>query len=829
MGLQSTSAQGNGLSRRLFLQGSSALAGLAVAGGASVLVAGRAAAAQGASGLILSGSHWGVFKAKVEDGKFVAAEPIAADKHPTDMLRGLPDSVYSPARIRYPMVRAGYLKDGPQANDAARGSEEFVRVSWDQAIDLVAKELQRVKTEHGNEAIFGGSYGWKSVGKLHNCRNLLGRLLNLHGGYINHTGDYSTGASQVIMPHVVGRLEVYEQQTAWPVVVEHSELVVLWGANPTITNQIDWILAEHGGYEGFQALKEKGTRVIAIDPVRSETIDYLGAEWIAPRPQTDVAIMLGICHTLAKEGLHDKAFLDEYTVGYDVFENYLMGRAADGVEKTPEWAEKISTIPADVIRQLARDFAAKRTMLMSGWAMQRMDHGEQAHWALVTLACMLGQIGLPGGGFGLSYHYSNGGTPTANAPVLPGVTAAGKAVEGAAWLEKSGLAAIPLARISDMLLNPGATIDFNGGKVTYPDIQLIYWVGGNPFAHHQDTNRLVKAWQKPQTVIVHDMVWTPTAKFADIVLPANTSYERNDIEQGGSYSLRLMAGMHKVVEPLYESRSDFDIFNAIAKKLGYGDGFDEGKSEMQWIQQFYDAALEQARARRIDMPAFKDFWDSNEPLVFEPDEAALNFVRYADFREQPLLEPLGTPSGKIEIFSTTIEKMKYDDCPPHPTWMEPVEWVGAENAKWPLHIDTAHPRYRLHSQLSASASLRDKYLVNGREPCWINTKDAAARGIADGDIVRVFNDRGEILAGAVVTDRVREGVVRVNEGGWYDPAKRGQPGSLDKYGSANVLAVDKGTSKLAQGNCGHTAIGDVEKFTGEVPPVTAFDPPPATS
>lgn len=818
-----TSADGQ-VSRRSFLTGSSALAGLALIGGPSVLMGSRTAAAQGASGTILSGSHWGVFHAQVENGKFVAAKPVAADKFPTAMLDGLPDLLYGESRIKYPMVRASYLKNGPKANDEMRGADEFVRVSWDKAIELVANELNRVKKTHGNEAIFGGSYGWKSVGKLHNCRNLLGRLLNLHGGYINHTGDYSTGASQVIMPHVVGSLEVYEQQTAWPVVVEHSELVVLWGANPAVTNQIDWILAEHGGFEGFKALKDKGTRVIAIDPVRSESIEYLGAEWLAPRPQTDVAMMLGICHTLASEKLHDTEFLDGYTVGYEEFEAYLMGKE-DGTAKTADWAAAICEIPADTIRDLARTFAKNRTMLMSGWAMQRMDHGEQAHWTLVALASMLGQIGLPGGGFGLSYHYSNGGTPTAVAPVLPGITATGKSVEGAAWLEQSGLASIPLARISDMLLNPGKTIDFNGAKVTYPDINLVYWVGGNPFTHHQDTNQLVKAWRKPETVIVHEIGWTPTAKFADIVLPATTSYERNDIEQGGSYSLRLMAGMHKVVEPMFESRSDFDIFNDIAKKLGYGNGFDEGKSEMDWIKQFYNAALEQARGRRIDMPDFETFWKRTEPLVFEADEAANNFVRYADFREEPLLEPLGTPSGKIELYSKAIEKMGYDDCPPHPTWMEPVEWTGAKDSKYPLHVSTAHPQHRLHSQLN-NTSLRDKYAISDREPMLINPKDAEARGIKDGDIVRVFNDRGEILCGAKVTDAVRPGVLRISEGGWYDPAKRGATGTLDKYGSINVLAVDKGTSKLAQGNCGHTVVADVEKYAGAAPAVSAFSVPP---
>jgi len=825
----STSHTGTGhagtgsLSRRTLLKGS-ALAGLTALAGPSLLVgAHRAAAQEGAAGAILQGSHWGPFHAVVENGKFVAAKSLGVDKFPTEMLDGLADSVYADTRIRYPMVRKGYLENGPRANDAGRGAEEFVRVSWDKAIELVSGELNRVKDTYGNKAIFGGSYGWKSVGKLHNCRNLLGRMLNLHGGYINHTGDYSTAASQVIMPHVVGRLEVYEQQTAWPVVVENSSLVVLWGANPMTTNQIDWILCEHGGFEGFAALKEKGTRVVAIDPVRSDSIDYLGAEWIAPRPQTDVAMMLGIAHTLMSEDLHDQDFLNDYTVGWEEFSAYLTGDE-DGTEKTAEWASAICEVPADVIRQLARDCAANRTMLMSGWAMQRMDHGEQAHWTLVALASMLGQIGLPGGGFGLSYHYSNGGTPTANAPVLPGITATGKAVEGAAWLEKSGLSSIPLARIADMLLNPGKVIDFNGDKVTYPDIQLIYWVGGNPFVHHQDTNTLTKAWRKPETVVVHDMFWTPTARHADIVLPANTSYERNDIEQGGSYSLRLMTPMRKVVEPLYESRSDFDIFNAVAKKLGYGDGFDDGKSEMEWIEGFYDATLTQAKARRIDMPDFQTFWNGEQPLVFEPDEEGLNYVRYADYREEPLLEPLGTPSGKIELFSRAIEAMGYDDCPPHPTWMEPVEWLGQAESKYPLHMDTAHPKYRLHSQLN-NTKLREKYAVKGREPIWMNPIDAEARGIADGDMVRVFNDRGAVLAGAVVTDRIRPGVVRLNEGGWYDPAEPGVEGALDKYGCANVLTVDKGTSKLAQGNCGHTAMVDMEVFDGTPPVLSVFSQP----
>ena len=199
-------------------------------------------------------------------------------------------------------------------------------------------------------------------------------------------------------------------------------------------------------------------------------------------------------------------------------------------------------------------------------------------------------------------------------------------------------------------------------------------------------------------------------------------------------------------------------------------------------------------------------------------------MRHGKFREDPLLNPLGTPSGRIEIFSRNIEKMGYDDCPPHPTWMEPIERLDGPNAKFPLHIASAHPKGRLHSQLCGTV-MRETYAVGGREPCVINTEDAKQRGIKDGDVVRVFNDRGQILAGAKVTDAIRPGVIRVSEGGWYDPVDASKPGSLDRYGDVNVLTVDMGTSKLAQGNTGATAIGDVEKYSGEAPKPMVFTAP----
>ncbi len=750
------------------------------------------------------------------------------------------DSVYSPSRIKYPMVRRAFLEGGPPGTRTEeRGSEDFVRVSWDQALELVTNELKRVSDTYGPTGVFAGSYGWKSSGKLHNCQNLLRRALNvgLEGKFVNSSGDYSTGgASQIIMPpHVMGTLEVYEQQTVWPVVVESTDVLVFWGgADPIKTNQIGWTVADHDGYPYMEEFRKTGKKVIVIDPIQTDTAKFFDAEWIPIRPHTDVAMMLGVAHALYSDGLHDADFLDEYTAGFEKFLPYLTGES-DGVAKTPEWAADICEVPADQIRELAKLFADNRTMLSSGWSIQRQHHGEQAHWMLVTLASMLGQIGLPGGGFGLSYHYANGGSPSANSVVLPGgISDGGAAVEGAAWLtEAGGAASIPVSRIVEMLENPGGgDLDFNGTRTQYPEVKMVYWTGGNPpFAHHQDRNRMIKAWQTLETVVVQDFQWTATARFADIVLPATTSYERNDIEHiGGDYSLKAILGMKKVVEPVFESRTDFDIFTEIATRLGAGDAFTEGKDEMDWIKGgFYEEAAKQGPGKGIDVPKFDDFWDAGV-VVFDIPESAKQFVRYADYREDPLLEPLGTPTGKIEIFSRNIEKMEYDDCGPHPMWFEPVERLGGAG-NYPLHVNSGHPpNDRLHSQLCGT-KIRDGYTVAGREPCVINTQDAAARGgIADGgDVVRVFNDRGQVLAGgAIVSDDIRPpSVIRLYEGGWYDPVNGGEVGALDAYGDVNCLTVPNGTSKLAQGNCGHTGLAEVEKFTGDLPAVDVFTAPPA--
>lgn len=327
------------------------------------------------------------------------------------------------------------------------------------------------------------------------------------------------------------------------------------------------------------------------------------------------------------------------------------------------------------------------------------------------------------------------------------------------------------------------------------------------------------------------MYWTPSAKMADIVFPIATSYERNDLSMTGDYSNLNICPMKQVVERMPKSKTDYEVFADLAKAAGFGEQFTEGgKSEMQWLEEFYTSAYNHAKKAGIltedgnEMPDFATFWKANKPLTFAPTEEGMNFIRHAEFREDPILNPLGTPSGKIEIYSETIAKMNYKDCKGHPMWFEPIEWLGMKNKPAEFALISAHPIDRLHSQLS-NTSLRDTYAVADREPILINPKVAKAKGIKNGDIVRVFNQRGQCLAGAKVTDMVPENVVRIFEGAWYDPEDAGKEGTLCKNGNANTLTIDISTSELADANIANTVLVNIEKYKGKAPKLTAFMPP----
>ena len=829
--------------RRNFLKSGAALAALPLAGKFSLSADEGLNDALTQNGTIKTSAYWGMMNVEIKDGVITSSQPISVlSKIPNPLRNYTADMVYK-SRIKYPMVRKSYLENPDSPKPELRGSDEWVRVRYEDAIKLVARELKKTRKQKGLASVYAKSPAWKSSGNFNSSTTLLARFMNLTGGSVGGLGDYSTGAGQVIMPHVMGSIEVYEQQTSWEVLLQESKVVVLWGTDPVATLRVGWTATDELGYKYLEDLRNSGKEIIIIDPIKSETGKYFdgAARWIAPVPNTDTAMMLGMAYHLYTTGDYDKEFLANYTVGFDKFLPYLLGKT-DGVAKTPKWASEICGVDEAVIKELATKIYKNRTMIMGGWAMQRAHHGEQPYWMLVTLASMIGQIGLLGGGFGFSYHYSGGGVPSAAGGVVGGMNPAeigvikdGKFVGYAkdvadkalqAQIDEMNHAAFPVARIADVLLNPGKTIDHNGSKIKYPNIDFIYWAGGNPFGHQQNLNKLKRAWQKPRTVVVNEIYWTPTAKMADIVFPVTTPYERNDITMVGDYSNQYIMPMKQVVAKQNEARDDYQIFTDLCK--AYAEGLAEiytngAKEPLDFIKGYYEQAAKAINANEalgVQMPEFKEWWEKNEPTKFEPTMESSAWVRHADFREDPILNALGTPSGLIEIYSETIANMGYDDCKGHAMWFEPVEWLGMKDRSADIHLLNPHPSVRLHSQLGTT-SLRDIYAVANREPILINSKDAAKRGIKTGDIVRVFNARGEILAGAVVTDDVSANVARLCEGAWYDPNENG----LCKNGAINVLTSDIPASKLSNANISHTTLVNIEKFTGKAPELTAFKDP----
>ena len=767
---------------------------------------------QTASGttFVHTGSHWGLYDAEVEHGRVVGVRAFHKDPYPSRIIDTIPSAVHAPCRIERPMVRQGWLAHGVQSNRTGRGVEPFVAVPWDEALDLVATELTRVKATYGNEAIFASS-GWGSAGVFHHAATQLSRFLNGFGGFVRQVTNYSFGAASVIVPHVVGTMEpVGGAVTTWPTIAEHTKLMVLFGGVPAKNTQVNsGGIGRHEADDWLRQARRAGVAFVNISPLRDDVAEALGAEWLPLRPNTDVALMLGLAHTLIAESLYDRHFLDTYSVGFERLRAYIIGET-DGVPKDAAWASHITQIPAQTIVALARRMAALRTMIAVSWSVQRADHGEQPYWMAIALAAMLGQIGLPGGGFGFGYGATGGiGSPHPRLP-LPQLPTGANAVK----------AYIPTARFSDMLLNPGATFDFNGHRLTYPDIRLVYWCGGNPFHKIQDLNRLLRAWQEPETIIIHEPWWTPAARRADIVLPCVTTLERNDI--GAAPRDCFYFAMQKAIEPVGEARSDYDIYSQLAERLGFSTQFTEGRTEMEWLRHLYGLARDQAAKRGVDMPSFDAFWEAGHVELQVPDNPP---VLLAAYRDNPQAHPLRTPSGRIELFSETITAFGYDDCPGHPVWLEPAEWLGSERATvYPLHLLSNQPRSRLHSQLDCGEVSRGSKVAN-REPVWLHPDDATDRGIAHGDVVRIYNERGACLAGAVVTDAIRPGVIQLATGAWFDPLDPAEIGSLDKHGNPNVLTLDKGTSKLAQCSIAQTTLVEVERFDGEPPPITAFEPP----
>ncbi|MEX0304912.1 MAG: molybdopterin-dependent oxidoreductase [Leisingera sp.] len=754
-------------------------------------------------------NHWGPGLAQIHDGKLTGVLPHPQDPAPSEINGNIASSLNGRARVVRPAVRKGWLENGPGATAGERGQDAFVEVDWPTVLDLLAAETDRVRREHGNKAIFGGSYGWGSAGRFHHPQSQLKRFLNTLGGFVRSEGNYSYNSALVLLPHIVGNFRDHvKEATRFDVIAEHGDLLVMFGGIPLRNAQIsDGGFGKHRIAGALRDCARNGVRMVNISPLRSDADEALNAEWVAPRPGTDVALMMGLARTLIEESLHDLTFLEQYTVGFERVEAYLSGET-DGVVKDAEWAATQCGVRAGWIRDLAREMAAKRTMISCAAGLQRADWGEQPLWMTVTLAAMLGQIGLPGGGYTIGYGV-NGSVGVMDRLLRPGALPQG---------QNPVQDFIPVAMSAEMLLNPGASYDYNGQSRTFPDIRMVWWAGGNPFHHHQDLNRLHEAFQRPETIVVNEMNWTATARHADIVLPVAAPEERRDFIAGKQDNCLIPSPA--LVPPAGEARTEYDIFCALAERMGVLEAFSEGRSEEDWLQSMWSRTVQSAAGEGIGLPDWAAFMAGD---MIELPDASPQQVFLAEFRADPVASSLPTPSGRIELFSAVIDGFGYDDCPGHPVWAQPRGVSDGSSMKWPLAMLSGQPATRLHSQLdNGTYSLSQK--IQGREPVLIHPEDARTRGIAEGDIVELFNGRGACLAGARVTRDISQGMVFLRTGAWHDP-DYSDPRRRDRHGNPNVLTHDLRTSRLAQGPASHSAFVEVRKYVGNPGAVTVHEPP----
>lgn len=647
----------------------------------------------------ITGSHWGAMRAKVENGRVVDVKPFELDKYPTEMINGIKGLIYSESRIRYPMVRLDWLKNKEKSDRTSRGDNRFVRVTWDEALDLFYEELERIQQNYGPWALHTGNVGWRSTGQFHSCGNHMIRAIAMHGNSVSTAGDYSTGAGQVILPYVLGSTEVYSQGTSWEIILKESQNIIFWASDPVKNLQVGWNCETHESYAYLEMLKEKivnkQINVISVDPVKTKTQRYLNCEQQYINPQTDVPFMLAIAHELYTKGLYDKKFIDVYTVGFEKFVPYLLGQTEDHIEKTPEWAANICGVSADRIREFAHMLAGKRTQLIFGWAIQRQQHGEQPYWLGAVLAAMLGQIGLPGGGISYAHHYSSIGIPESGA-AMPGAFPLNLDEDQTPKYNntdyKGYSAVLPCARVTDSLLYPGETINYNGSKVVYAPYKMAIFTGCNQWHRQSERNKMKKAFLALETIVSINYSWTATCRFSDIVLPACTPFERNDIDAYGSYSNRGIIAMQKLVDPLYQSKPDFEIFKELCRRFGKEKEYCRNMDEMEWVEKLYEDCRKENKGK-FDMPPFAEFWEKG--YVMFPEGKP--WVRHADFREDPELHALGTPSGFIEIYSNKIASFGYSDCKGHPMWFEKAE----RSHGGPIQINL-HSGYNPSTRINAS-------------------------------------------------------------------------------------------------------------------------------
>jgi anaerobic dimethyl sulfoxide reductase subunit A len=684
-----------------------------------------------------------VVNAHVRDGRIVHISTDARRwnaEHPPlpACARGVGqiERTYHPDRLQYPMRRTGPRRNG-----------QFERISWNEALDEVSRQLLRVRETYGNAAILDASRTG-STAMLHSRANAQ-RFLHMFGGCTDLWSNMSAEAEVFSVRITFGDKVTYKAAGREPTDYKNSRLIVMWGWSPG-----DGTFGT-GTMPYLKAAKQQGTRIICVDPRRTLTSRQLADEHIFIRPSTDAAALIAMANVIVSEGLHDQAFCDRYVLGFDEehlpegapagasYRSYLLG-LSDGVAKTPEWAEAITGIPAATLRQLAIEYAtSKPAALHCGYAPGRTAYGEQFHRAAYALATITGSIGTPGGNTGVS----NGATGRGRMGSLP--------------VGKNPIR----SRVASPML---ADLLARGRAGGYPaDIKLIYSAGGDLFNQCPNAGKIAASLDNVEFIVAQDNFLTPTARHADIVLPATTFWERNDVQTPWAGAGHYAIFMRQAIAPMHESRNDFDIFADLAQRVGIN-GYND-KTEMDWL-------------REITRDAIDDFDAFVEKGVarFPPPEDAVAFAQ--EIRD-PEHHKFATPSGKIELYSTVLaanpDPYGLGIIPPIPTWFAPTE----ASESYPLLLCTPKSRARTHS-------------IHGNQPglarvdpdtVWLHPDDASTRGIVDGQRVRVFNDHGATVLPVTVTDRIALGVVSIKEGAWFTPGADG----TDTQGCANALTADR--------------------------------------
>jgi anaerobic dimethyl sulfoxide reductase subunit A len=749
--------------------------------------------------------------AHIEDGKIVrldtddrpdtiAAPQLRACARGRAYLR----RQYHPDRLLYPLKRVG-----------KRGEGKFTRISWDEALAEVSSQMIRVKSEYGNDALFV-PYGTGSYNQL-NGSHVARRLLNLFGGCLGIYNSYSWGATNIATPTVYGTLVTGNQRQDWL----NSRYILMWGWNPAEMRD-----GTNSDYF-IKLARENGARVVCIDPRHSLSAAALADEWIPIRPGTDAAMMSAMAYVMLTESLYDADFVRTHCVGFDAsqmtiegaesYSDYLLG-VHDGIPKTPEWAEAITAVPAATIARIAREYATiKPAMLYQGYGMQRRAYGEQVVRAGCVLAAITGNVGISGGwASGLGLQADDGGPHWTLFPL--GENPVRASIPVFLWTEAC-------LRAQDLTSADGVL----GVPRLKNNIKFIYAVATNCLINqHADVNRsaeILRDESKVEFIVVQDNFLTPTGMFADIILPACTQFETWGVEDGWKYGDEVIL-QPKIVEPPGETKSDYRICADIAGRLGIREAFTEGRDEKDWVEWCLDRFR---RTRFPDLPTLDEFIEKNLGAYSNP--VTHPKIAFADFRADPQKYPLATASGKIEIFSKKLHDMgNPNEIPAVPKYIQewespfapchceegalPDEAIPAQqeiasgkerprNDVYPLQAIGHHTLARVHSTHANNDWLQEAF----PQRIFINPIDAAARDIHDGDLVRVWNDRGELVIPARVTPRILPGVVDIPQGAWWKPDSNG----VDRGGCINVLTSHRWTP-LAFATAQHTIMVQVERL-----------------